>query len=380
MDIKQKMTFAAVGLGSGAVIIALLVCLFMQIGAMSEARLNRDEAEASLTNYYNSERYPNKANREVREAAARDYTQLADDARALLAHPLTFPQGETPSRFVVRIGETVRKLNARQAAIRKASALPINKSGSADNEAMMDYAFGRYVVQGEMPADDGVTVQRLATQFAAIEHVCTLLLDRGATEILEVSRMVFENQVEAKPAQETARNTRRNRRKKDAEPVATETGSDLNPILAHDGVSRESYTIRFRARYTTLASVLNALACDSLFVVVTDLAIVRPTSIVDRVNELVKKREDSRAAAKRRAENARTEDERRAAEAVIAKPLFEDVPPINRLVTDPAHSIPLDIMLKFDVYAVPPAPASDTEEPASAGADSDKPIAETEGN
>ena len=366
METKQKITLAIVGVLCGAAIIAMLVFLFMLIGQMSEAKQARDDAESTLTGYYNSERYPNEENRKVRQQDCKEYTQMADAARVLLSHGLEIPQGETPSQFVTRIGESVRLLNERQSALKK-SALPTAKKAAGEPEAVMDYAFGRYVVQGEMPADDGTTVPRLATQFAAIEHVCNLLLDRGALEIAEVTRTVFETAAQAKPEEEEPRTTRRNRRNRKADAGPTAAVADtLDPVLAQDGVTRESYTIRFRARYTTLATVLNDLVKSPLFVVVTDVAIARPVLIRDRVAEMVKKREAQRAVIARRAANARTEEERKAAEAAAAKPLFDGASPAERLVTDPAHSTPLEITLKFDVYSVPPAPEAAAEEAAPA--------------
>ncbi|MGN1326375.1 MAG: hypothetical protein ACI4YA_08590 [Candidatus Spyradenecus sp.] len=366
METKQKITLAIVGVLCGAAIIAMLVFLFMLIGQMSEAKQARDDAESTLTSYYNSERYPNEENRKVRQQDCKEYTQMADAARALLSHGLEIPQGETPSQFVTRIGESVRLLNERQSALKK-GVLSTAKKASGEPEAVMDYAFGRYVVQGEMPADDGTTVPRLATQFAAIEHVCNLLLDRGALEITEVSRTVFEAAAQAKPEEEAPRTTRRGRKNRKTESTSTAADADaLDPVLAQDGVSRESYTIRFRARYTTLATVLNDLVKSPLFVVVTDVAIARPVLIRDRVTEMVKKRETQRAVIARRAANARTEEERKAAEAAAAKPLFDGASPAERLVTDPAHSTPLEITLKFDVYSVPPAPEAAADEAAPA--------------
>ena len=366
MDTKQKVTFAVIGVVCGAAIIAMLVFLFMLIGQMSEAKGVRDDAESTLTGYYNSERYPNEGNRKVRQQDAQAYTQVADAARSLLSHGLAFPQGETPSQFVTRIGESVRLLNERQSALKK-GALPVAKKASTEPETVMDYAFGRYVVQGEMPADDGITVPRLATQFAVIEHVCNLLLDRGALEITEVSRTVFETANQAQPEVEEPRASRRSRKNRKTETAQrADTEAELDPVLAQDGVTRESYTIRFRARYTTLATVLNDLVKSPLFVVVTDVSIARPVLIRDRVAEMVKKRETQRAVIARRAANARTEEERKAAEVAAAKPLFDGASPAERLVTDPAHSSPLEITLKFDVYSVAPAPEAAADEAAPA--------------
>ena len=352
MEAKEKITLAAVGAGCAAVIITLLVILFMQVGEMADARDTRDDAEQSLTGYYSDTRYPNTANQEIRKADQAAYEAVVNQAKAMLSHGLEVPAGETPSQFVTRIGETIRALNERQAAETAAAA----KRGSAEPETTLDYAFGRYVVQGEMPSAENVP--RLAAQFAAIEHVCNILLDKGATRITRVTRLPFDTEGQTPKAEETGRSARRTRRPaKTAEPAAGEAvAAELDPLLQADGITRESYTIQFSARYTALAAVLNELAKDPLFIVVTDVSLSRPISIRDRVTDMVKKREGQRAAISRRAANARTEAERQEADAKAKKPLFEGATPAERLVTDPANSIPLEITLKFDVYAAPPAP------------------------
>lgn len=358
MEPKQKLIVAAVGGICAVIILALAGLLVAQIGKMNTARTERNDAESNLTDYYNSKPYPSETNREIREADAKAYTATADAARGLFAHGLKVPQGETPSQFVTRIGESIRTLNARQAEGRRILA-GISGSKSTAEEAPLDYAFGRYVVQGEMPA--AAQVPRLAAQFAAIEHVCAILLDKGANAITGVERIPFDSAAAAAEEEpRSSRRSRRSRREETAKPAAM--SAEMDPVLSEDGVTRESYTITFRARYTTLASVLNALTVDPLFVVVTDLSLTRPSSLRDRVAEMVKKRQSVKAAALRRAANSRSEEEREAAQAAADKPLFAGASPAERLVTDPANSVPLEVILKFDVYSVPPVePAAEPD-------------------
>ncbi len=358
MDPKQKAIFIACGAASGLIIVALAALLFLQIGAMNEACQARDDASDQLSGYYAAPVYPSDANRDARKADTELLNAWGDAAHALLTQGIDVPQGESPSQFVNRLSETIRALNARQGQ----QADAVAKAVAEGQEGVLDYSFGRYVTQGEMPKE--TDVPRLATQFAVIEHVCELLLEYGAQQILEVSREPFDA-AQAQPAQEetrTSRNSRRRGRAQAEAPKAAAGSVAVDPALAKDGVTCESYTIRFRARYATLAKVLNAFQQDPLFMVVTDLSVAGRAPVKERVSEMIKTRQNARTAALRRSARAR-KDEAAAAqtEAEAEKPLFEGVSPSGRLVTDPANAIPLEVKLSFEVYSAPPPPASEAE-------------------
>ena len=358
MDPKQKLTLIACGAIAGLIIIALGGLLFVQIGAMGEARNDRDAAKDSLNDYYSAEVYPSKANRDVREADAKKLNAWADAAKELLAHGLEIPQGESPSQFKDRLSETVRALNERQ------EQKGIEKKNSAA-EPPLDYAFGRYVTQNEMPKEEDVP--RLSAQFAVISHVATLLLDNGATKITAVTRDTFDNATD-KPKEEEQPRARRSRRNRNAEaekPVAA-TGAPVDPALAKDGVTCEHYTIKCEARYPAIAKTLNDLVQGDLFVVVTDVALARPTTVKERVDKLVKERQSARQAEQKRKNRNKKADEIAAEEPAEEKPLFDGVPPVGRLVSDPEHALPLNVTLAFDVYTLPPAPAAEGEAAAPA--------------
>lgn len=367
MDPKQKMTLAVFGGISGIVILALLALLVMKIGDMSAARDARDEAEQTLESHYGADPYPSDANRKIREADAAAFAAWSDEARAQLTHGLTVPEGESPSQFVSRIGETIRALNDRQKETAQRLAVRTAAKNAASPETGINYSFGRYVEQGEMP--DADKVPRLAQQFAVAEAVSTLLLDQGANSITEFTRTLFDAATEKKAEEET-RSSRRRRssRARNEEPVAADGATQVDPLLAKDGVTCESYSVKFRARYNTLANVLNELTKGKLFVVVTDVQIANTVSVRDRVAEMVKKRESARTAAARR---ARRDADAASPAAEADRPLFEGASPADRLVTDPEHAMPLDILIKFDVYS---APAPEAEAAPAEGAD------EKEGN
>ena len=353
MDPKQKMSLI-VGGGLAGLLIAGLAALFcVELSAVFSERDERDEAESSLDSRYGASVFPSEANRKIRESDAQALKDWADAAHALFTRGPAAPQGETPSQFNDRLSKKIRSLNERQA-----DALAAVAAQGEATEGVMDYSFGRYVLQGEMPKEEDVP--RLAAQFAVIEHVCTVLLDQGARQIVSVTRTPFDTAAAAAPEEARASRRSRNRRNAEAEKPAAAGAIVLDPVLEKDGLSGESFTIRFRARYAALAKALNALMQDERFIVVTDLSVSAPFTVKARVEDLERGRKNARLQAQRGRNRA---GQGAAAEAAAEKerPLFEGASPAERLVTDPEHSPPLDIVLSFEVYSAPAPEAAETE-------------------
>lgn len=352
MDPKQKLIFGVVAGVCAAVIVALAAWLFSQFTAMNAAKEARDNAESEIHGYYAETPYPSKANRDVRVKDETTSIEVCTAARKLLESALDVPEGESPSQFVTRVADTVHALNARknEKVLAIFDRVAKNKSAAAPEE-QMTYSFGRYVEKGELPKDDDVP--RLAHQFAIIEHICTTVLDAGALDITEVTREMFDdakNQEEEK----NAKKKRNNRNTKKNEKKAETSGVEVPEVLAKDGVTGEAFSISFRANYASVAKVMNALAEGDLFVVVTDLAFTNPMDLRARVSDMVKRRESAlKTAARRNRSRDKDKDEEVAPEKAPA--LFENATPAERLVTDPENAMPLEVVLKFEVYSVPPA-------------------------
>lgn len=361
MDPKQKMIFGVVAGVCGVVIAALAVLLFNQIGACGEAKDARESAVDELRGYYSQSPYPSKANREIRAQDEVAYAAVSEAAKALLAKSLTYPQDESPSQFVTRVADTIHALEERKNTMRASVIESVAKGTSAKDAVPLDYSFGRYVVQGELPKE--TDVPRLAKQFAVIEHVCDVLLQAGALDITQVTREMFDVSTEAPKKEETKRNRRTSRNAKKEQAVVATTGVVVPEVLQADGVTAEAFSITFRANYAALAKAMNALNTDDLFIVVTDLAFSNSLDLRTRAADMVKRRQSARTSAARRARGRNNE------EAAAPEPegaLFENAKPEERLLTDPENANPLDITLKFEVYSVPPAEEPEAEATAVA--------------
>lgn len=368
MDPNQKKMLVAVGSVFGVVVIVLAVLLFRQFSAMQEARQGREDAGYSLDACYRVTPYPNAANLRIREADAKAYSDWADRARGLLTRSgdvLNYPEGETPSQFLDRLHSVVRTLNGRQ----QADALALyginpatlgNRTGADGETAVTDFSFGRYVTQGEMPVADHVA--RLARQFAAIEFVSTLLYDKGALYISEVTRETFDEVKQAEPEKNTRTARRRRTARTDAPPAAA-AAAGVPELLAKDGVTRECYSIRFQARYRTLVEVLNTLAeTTDVFFVIDDLTVNSHVNIRARVDDRVKKRESALRTARLRAERRGEKVESDAGDG--DQGLFAGASPAERLVSDPdpERATPLDVTMKFEIWTAPAPEAPETAE------------------
>ncbi len=357
MDPKQKMMLGVAGGVAAVVIIGLAVCLFSNIGTMQDAEALRNDNDATLIAKYSKRptkdaktgamkgAYPSKANLDILKADREAYTKVGDLARALLEPALDIPAEETPSQFVMRIGSVIRSLNDRQLALKGSSTV------EKVNEPLKDYSFTRYFVNGEMPAAEHVP--RLAKQFAVIEHVCTLLLDSGATEIKAVTRQEFDK---AKTAEEPQQPTRRSRRSRQAAAAApVEAGATEVPaVLAKDGVTCESYTITFASNYASLVPVFNKLSTEALFIVIQDVAIASDFALPAKQKNIVESHSKPKRGASKDEETA---DER-----------FANAAAMDRLLTDPERLAPLQVTLKFAVYSVPPTATDDAEADTEADA------------
>ncbi len=363
MDAKQKNMVKIGGALVALVVAVLAYFLFVKMQEMNEAEEAREQNLSTLRTAYAarakqdkktgewSGEYPSRANLQVRKDDAAAYTEIADAAQELFTHELDYPHGETPPQFSIRLGNTVSELNARQVAT-PAAATAARDTTAQDTACT--YSFARYIVNKDMPAE--ANVPRLAKQLAVIEYVSRMLLDNGALSITAVTRQEFDK-VQAAPAQTSRRSSRSKAKEAPKEAGATE----VDKVLVKDGMTCESYSITFTARYNTVATVLNQLSSGKLFVVITDLSMRNPADLMKRQATLIETRVNAKkkAASMRRGETTET--------VVDTTDLFTDASPADRLLSDPAAYIPLEVTLKFDVYSMPPAEVEESVESATKG-------------
>lgn len=357
MDPKQKKLLIVLGGSCGVVAVVLAVFLVMQMGSLGEARsLSGENTAVVQANERTAPaEYPSDANIRVLKENAKALTEEAERMREAFTYSLEIPAGENPAAFQDRLRRTIGLLEERQAEQQR--ALPIaafRVPEGTNNEA---YAFARYVTEGQLPAE--AQVPRLAQQFATIAHVSNLLFDKGAFAILSVTREKFDEQVaKAEEPAPTRRSSRRRRTAEEEQPVAPlGSGTAVPSELASDGLSCESYTIRFQARYNTIAETLNALLCDKLFIVVTDLSVTRPNDVKAGYDAIQKSLDARVNAVKNRASKQQAAEIAAKSNAELRQEALANLPLVDRVVSDPAHSAPLTVELKFDVYSATPKTA-----------------------
>jgi hypothetical protein len=134
---------------------------------------------------------------------------------------------------------------------------------------------------GALPS--GADVPRLVVQLKTLEALCDMLIDAKVTELLSVTRQVFEQGAESReaPAADFGRGGRWGPGGGMPVPEApAATGAGQPEKVDPSGLfSVEHYTIEFKCHERSMWQILNTLARSKLFAVVTSVAIVNDNPV-----------------------------------------------------------------------------------------------------
>jgi len=147
------------------------------------------------------------------------------------------------------------------------------KSGTAVNEGFA-FGFTRYA-GGVLPAPEDVPV--LTKQLVIIEKLFTFLCEEKVKEVISIEREVFETDLAARDTRTSARSsagrTRRSRgsRRTVRKQTPSPAGQGESVVDAKDLYSKLHFIFVFKAKETAIMNILNLLASDDMFVVVTSV-------------------------------------------------------------------------------------------------------------
>lgn len=304
---------------------ALLVRGFMDFSKAEDRLRGKDE---ELKHHYNRNPFPSAGNLKIE----RDNLSVLDEQLADLLREMGRGQiqsvEQSPPKFLAQFWATQKELlgKARERGIKVASTF--------------DFGFGRHM-GGTPPAPQDVA--RLTQQLVIMQKLCHTLYDAGITELTGVGRQEFE--VDAKAGGAVAEAPRRRTR-------GAVDAVSLNTYVPTAGLvpdgqlyGRWHFVFRLTAKEGALIAVLNQLARDSMFVVVSDLELAGDDSI--------------RASG---AEAAGKAEQKAAAEGVAGDVASGPVSRDLRVVC--GRDIPLRVKLEVDVYqfmAMRPLPAAAQE-------------------
>ena len=158
----------------------------------------------------------------------------------------------TPSSFLTKYNEIRYKI------INKS-----NKSIDADSS----FGFARYA-EGSLPV--AVDVPRLMQQMLITERLATILIDSSVKKINKIERDEFDSTSSATASTRTTSTSRRGGRRGSSTTTVKKKENNIKPIrIKADAYEIQSFALEFVAKEGVILDVLNRLAQDDLFIVVT---------------------------------------------------------------------------------------------------------------
>lgn len=363
-DVSKK---KAVMMGLGVIFLALLAFvglkLYQGVSLFSKAEADLDSALKEVSRYYARDPFPSMDNINVEAANVTTledwYATLTEELQKGEVGPA---KGMSPSKFKEHLGEK-RELLARLAEE--------NRVILAEKEEF-SVGFEKYFAKGsEMPLPSNVP--RLTQQLTILEKLCTTLIEERVSEISKIQREVFEISPAAAGASSVTASTidsgagsgsRIRRRSTDSTMSDTSEMLNAKTGLIEEGMLFASMRFRlsFKAPETVLVNVLNRLAKDTMFAVVSSITIKKDGEDVflpksHEEEEEDKKRQGQTSVAtgspRRLKSTDVTEDgpdkqkEDEAPKDKISEKKFSRK---LQLVSGPKFEKPMNVILEVDVY------------------------------
>ena len=256
-------------LSGSAVFLAVLgiaaVVMIRSIARTARIRGELDRKLIQLQIFYKKDPFPSPGNVSNQQAAVQVLTAELDALLVAAGRGQTKPEDHTPPGFANLLGDMRNRLLAMA-----------EKNQTATPGRHFAFGFDRYFGPGSsLPAPEDVP--RLCQQLAALDAVCTVLFDEKISELLAIEREEFETARAAGTRAPTAR------LKAMTGTVAAKAG-----VVEKDALfAKLHFVVEFKAREKALTGVLNRLARQKLFVVVTGLTMSKEAPDVRPANSVV---------------------------------------------------------------------------------------------
>ena len=278
------------------------------------------ETRKSLDRLYHANPFPSDANIEREKdnlkALEGEYERLTLELRHGQVEP---PDWKQPTVFMARFWEHRRQLMADA----KAQGVGLPEE--------FGFGFNRYL-KGDPPAPDDVP--RLAQQLTIVSNLCSVLYGAKVSDVKALWRDEFDSpQASGSSGGDVESAAPTGRRRASAGVVTAESGTrhatDPAAGILQSGAlfARFHFTLVFDAKEDVLTDVLNRLAKNSMFIVVTEANITAPEGQVAKATRHV-------AAGETQKRDDRARDDR---------------------ILSGRESAPLGVKLELDVYRFAPA-------------------------
>lgn len=248
----------------------LIFLLFRALGQSDVAAKALDDARVRLEKFYERNPFPNHTNVLVEKSNAATMRQWREELLRTLSADQVETPSKTPAQFEIFL--TARSKDLRDAAMRNGVALP----------AGFSFGFGRYSDGRALPESRDDLPTRLAEQLVLVDHICRLLFEERVTELVSVTRDEFgvEKGDASAPGSGGSRIPSGPRVAVKQPGSAGQSGATSSVGAGRSPAVSEyrklHFTFEMRVREAALTGILNRLASDSMFIVVTSVEIDTP--------------------------------------------------------------------------------------------------------
>ena len=299
----------------------------------SEAKLGL--AKKRLQQMYDRNPFPDKSNIETEKHNAELATEWFNQLMGSLRKGQVDPVQVTPATFMSMLQSKKPEL--------------IGQANSGTKVVAEDFGFGfeRYFSSSMLP--EPTDVPRLTQQLAIVDKLCAVLFAQKIDELSSIQREIFES---GGDVVDTAGAGRPSRRGATTKAVAKFVNKNAGIFGEEDLFTKFHFALEFKAKQAAVWDVLNKLAANEMFIVVTSLDVETPGSdIADIKAKTPALTDDKRAASKAAAPDAAS------AAGAVEKPLIqkpEEKPPKEaRIVCGPVDKDkekPVSVKMELDVY------------------------------
>jgi len=312
-----------VGVIVGVLLLLAGILLYRGISRFSEAENKLKSSMLLLKGFYGKDPFPSEENiareRENVGILNRRFEDLLGGMRAGQIESVK----KTPSTFMILFSDT--KIKMVRMARERGVEVPENFA----------FGFDRYSASGILPAPGDVP--RLTQQLAVMERLCRIQFEENISELVLVVRDQFEDS-----AERAGGGGRPSRHGRPSRPGSFQPGAGTQPRLLKQnkraGLMEEDslyaklhFIVELKTKEAALFNVLNRLAANRMFAVVTSVEIKKDSPDVLSVKEkAVEPAED-------------------AIEAPVTDYL-EAKSRLERLVSGPDLEKPMSVILEIDVY------------------------------
>jgi hypothetical protein len=269
MQSRRKMIVIALAVVLSLLFLGAVALVVLKFLHFTDAEAVLKENKGRLEFLYGQNPFPSAGNLSVERENIQTIKQEVLDLQSAMGAGQIEPVVQSPARFITQFFDTQRNL------LTKATA-----AGIAVPKAF-DFGFGRHM-KGDLPAPQDVP--RLTQQLKIVEALCQALYAGNIASLDAFSRQEFEVDAVTSTGGKAAPAAR-------AGEIDLKNSVDATAGLVPEGqlYGRWRFSVQFKGRESGLVKILNGLANNSIFTVVTRLEIKGDEKMFERKDNVTAK-------------------------------------------------------------------------------------------